>query len=463
MKFDIAIYILTLLFVEYFFGFQLINQKWIQNLKIAFHYFSELVKTKPLIHNTLNFDQYLLIIWIFFCFRPFIRKLIRNLKKKTFYLFVELGETNPLMYNNEHFRFKKRPAIPLKIEVWYRLRDRLKRFRNALSKAFRMIYESYDRPIKPENWLATRETIYLSCSKCGGLCVVGVPLPNGRANHHTFTLLVRGNLTNTLQHIHCRPPDTNITTVTYTDDTTILSSHANPHIAQQQVQPYLQEIYDWTRQNQLTLNTSKTTTTLFTPDPAEYNTTLTQQINNTILPTNKEPKILGLTLDPKLTYSKHIKNTTSQANNSHHESTHNNTLREVQRNTQHNIQNNSQTHSRICQHNLVPHHIKNKQITNNTKLSTPNNNRMHTRYKCTPPVHRNKNSPHRHTHETPWITITTTSTRPWTHTATARLKKQTIFHNNNYTTDIDTPPDTTTQETRCRPSKGRRCIPDVDI
>ena len=29
----------------------------------------------------------------------------------------------------------------------------------------------------------------------------------------------------------------------------------------------------------------------------------------------------------------------------------------------------------------------------------------------------------------------------------ARLKKQTIFHNNNYTTNINTPPDTTTQET----------------
>ena len=25
-------------------------------------------------------------------------------------------------------------------------------------------------------------------SKCGGLCAVGVPLQNGRANHHTFTL-----------------------------------------------------------------------------------------------------------------------------------------------------------------------------------------------------------------------------------------------------------------------------------
>ena len=58
-------------------------------------------------------------------------------------------------------------------------------------------------------------------------------------------------------------------------------------------------------QNQLTLNASKTKTTLFTPDPAEYNTTFTLQINNTTLSTNKEPKILGLTLDTKLNYSKH--------------------------------------------------------------------------------------------------------------------------------------------------------------
>ena len=29
----------------------------------------------------------------------------------------------------------------------------------------------------------------------------------------------------------------------------------------------------------------------------------------------------------------------------------------------------------------------------------------------------------------------------------ARLKKQTIFHKNNYTTDVNTPPVTTTQET----------------
>ena len=62
----------------------------------------------------------------------------------------------------------------------------------------------------------------------------------------------------------------------------------------------------------------KTTTTLFTPDPAEYKTTLTLQINNTILPTNKEPKILALTLDPKLNYSKHIQNTTQKAKQTIH-------------------------------------------------------------------------------------------------------------------------------------------------
>ena len=77
------------------------------------------------------------------------------------------------------------------------------------------------------------------------------------------------------------PTSPNITTVTYADDTTILSTHTNPHIAQQQVQPYLNEIYDWTKQNQLTINASKTTTTLFTPDPVEYNTHTTNQQHHT--------------------------------------------------------------------------------------------------------------------------------------------------------------------------------------
>ena len=50
---------------------------------------------------------------------------------------------------------------------------------------------------------------------------------------------------------------------------------------------------------------------LFIPDPAEYSTQLELQIDNITLPMNINPKILGLSLDPKLTYNKHIDITTN--------------------------------------------------------------------------------------------------------------------------------------------------------
>ena len=61
------------------------------------------------------------------------------------------------------------------------------------------------------------------------------------------------------------------------------------------------------------LNPDKTTCTLFTPDPAEYKSNLNLKINNTALPMATHPKVLGLTLDPKLTYSTHIHNISLQA------------------------------------------------------------------------------------------------------------------------------------------------------
>ena len=48
-------------------------------------------------------------------------------------------------------------------------------------------------------------------------------------------------------------------------------------------------------------------------DPAEYNTRLNLQINNIILDRYTHPTILGLNLDPKLTYDKHIDNTVVKA------------------------------------------------------------------------------------------------------------------------------------------------------
>ena len=93
------------------------------------------------------------------------------------------------------------------------------------------------------------------------------------------------------------------------------ASHVDYKIAQNNLQPYLEDIFNWTQRNDLILNPDKSTATLFTPDPAEYKTILNLTINNTIIPTVKNPKILGLTFDTKLNFGKHIKITKEKADN----------------------------------------------------------------------------------------------------------------------------------------------------
>ena len=66
-------------------------------------------------------------------------------------------------------------------------------------------------------------------------------------------------------------------------------------------------------QYNLTLNPDKTTCTLFTPYPAEYKSNLDHKTNNTALPMETHPKVLDLTLDPKLPYSTHNHNISVQA------------------------------------------------------------------------------------------------------------------------------------------------------
>ena len=71
--------------------------------------------------------------------------------------------------------------------------------------------------------------------------------------------------------------------------------------------------YTWAHNNNLQINSTKTTSTLMTSDPSEYNKPLNIHINNIPIPTTSNPTILGLTFDPKLTYSTHIDNTITKA------------------------------------------------------------------------------------------------------------------------------------------------------
>ena len=125
-----------------------------------------------------------------------------------------------------------------------------------------------------------------------------------------------GVLSPTLFNIHTADiptPTAPVQVMMYADDITITSTHTSMSAARKYIQPYLHKVYDWTQHNNLIINPDKTTCTLFTPDPAEYNSNLGLNINNKALPMALHPKVLGLTLDPKLTYNAHIQNIATHA------------------------------------------------------------------------------------------------------------------------------------------------------
>ena len=108
------------------------------------------------------------------------------------------------------------------------------------------------------------------------------------------------------------PPRAPVQVMAYADDITITSTHTQARMQQRNTynHTYIQFLPG---QNNLTLNPDKTTCTLFTPDPGEYKSNLDLKINNTALHMATHPKVLGLTLDPKLTYSTHIHNISVQS------------------------------------------------------------------------------------------------------------------------------------------------------
>ena len=120
-------------------------------------------------------------------------------------------------------------------------------------------------------------------------------------------------LTFTHQTYHHPVVNLLVQVMAYADDITITSTHTSTSAAKKYIQPYLYKVFAWTKQNNLLLNPDKTTCTLFTPDPAEYTSNLDLTIINKALPMATHPKVLGLTLDPKLTYSTHIHNISVQA------------------------------------------------------------------------------------------------------------------------------------------------------
>ena len=112
---------------------------------------------------------------------------------------------------------------------------------------------------------------------------------------HTTGVPHGGVLLPTLFNIYTSdlpPPRAQVQVMPHADDIAITSTHTSTSAAK--------------KNNNLTLNPDKTT--LFIPDAADYTGNLDLKINNTVLPMATHPKVLGLNLDPKLTYCTHIHN-----------------------------------------------------------------------------------------------------------------------------------------------------------
>ena len=102
----------------------------------------------------------------------------------------------------------------------------------------------------------------------------------------------------------CPIPNSNITS--YADDLTIWTSSPDIQEAESTINGLLDDITTWTIAKRLTIAPSKSSSTLFTPDTHQSNYQPQVFIQNSLVPLNKTPKILGVTLDTHLTFAPHI-------------------------------------------------------------------------------------------------------------------------------------------------------------
>ena len=71
---------------------------------------------------------------------------------------------------------------------------------------------------------------------------------------------------------------------------------------------YLSQVLIYINNNKLTVSTAKYTVTLFTPDTHEHHIHQKVELADQVLPLEKKPKVLGMTIDTHLTFTQHCNN-----------------------------------------------------------------------------------------------------------------------------------------------------------
>ena len=103
-----------------------------------------------------------------------------------------------------------------------------------------------------------------------------------------------------------------VLTSSYADDFNDL--HSSPSIAQseQAINSHLSSYSDWVNSNKLSIAPLKSSVTLFTTDNHQAQLHPQISINNTILPLDKTPTILGVTFDTSFSFTPHVKSISSK-------------------------------------------------------------------------------------------------------------------------------------------------------
>ena len=109
------------------------------------------------------------------------------------------------------------------------------------------------------------------------------------------------------------PPRAPVQVIAYAYDITITSTHIITSAAKQNIQPYLHKVCVWTKQTISHSIQTKQFALCSLQALQNIRANWTSKYKNTALPMAIHPKVLGLTLNPKLTYRTHIHNISVKA------------------------------------------------------------------------------------------------------------------------------------------------------
>ena len=103
-------------------------------------------------------------------------------------------------------------------------------------------------------------------------------------------------------------PPPNIKLIKYADDITIYTS--GPVVADviNGLNIYLSQVLNCINNKELSVSTAKSIGILFTPDTHEHHLHPQVKVADKVLPIEKKPKVLGVTLDTNLTFTQHCNN-----------------------------------------------------------------------------------------------------------------------------------------------------------